>query len=257
MVLNYTDAGDPHAPAMIALHGLLGSSRNWKGAGRLLAERYRFIAVDARNHGSSFHTSSHNFQDMVQDLEELLDQLGLDRATLIGHSMGGKVAMLFACLYPERVDRLFVVDTAPKDYPAHHDVEFAAMNTLDLSQLKNRSDADALMANRIEDWAFRQFLISNIVRGENEVFKWAINLPVLESHLPLLAKNALDLADTYDGDAHFLIGGLSHFVDSEDHNGIRYHFPKVTIDTWEDSGHNPHFEHRDRFVGWVKEKVEG
>ncbi|MCZ6671522.1 MAG: alpha/beta fold hydrolase [Verrucomicrobia bacterium] len=257
MNLNYTEMGDPKAPALITMHGLLGSSRNWKGVGRLLAEHFRVIGLDARNHGRSFHTATHTFDDMVQDLEELMDHLGLNTATLMGHSMGGKVGMIFACRYPERVDRLFVVDSAPKDYPAFHDVEFAAMNALDLSKLKSRNDADALMTEYIDDWAFRQFLISNIVRGEDGAFKWTINLPVIEAHLKVLALNALDLADTFDGGTHFLVGGLSHFVDPGDFNDIRFHFPKVTIDVWDDSGHNLHFEHRDRFVEWVLNKVEG
>ena len=165
--------------------------------------------------------------------------------------------MAFACRYPERVERLFVVDTAPKDYPPYHEAEFAAMNALDLSSLQNRSDADAFIADYIDDWAFRQFLISNIVRGEDRSFKWLINLPVIEAHLGLLAKNALDLMDTYEGPAHFLIGGQSKYVTESDHTDIRYHFPDVTIETWGDSGHNPHFEHRDRFVEWVLEKVGG
>ncbi len=225
------------------------------GAARLLSEHYRVITVDARNHGASFHAASHTFDDMVDDLMELMDHLGLDAATLMGHSMGGKTAMVLACRYPERVDRLFVVDTAPKDYPAHHDAEFAAMNALDLSKLQMRNEADALMSETIEDWAFRQFLISNIIRGEDGAFKWAINLPIIEAHLRVLALNALDLADTFDKEAHFLIGGLSNFVDSSDFNDIRFHFPKVTIDVWNDSGHNPHFEHRNRFVEWVMKMV--
>lgn len=257
MILHYNEAGEADAPAMICLHGLLGSSRNWRGAARFLSEHFRMITVDARNHGESFHTTTITFDDMVQDLQELMDHLGLDTATLVSHSMGGKVAMLFACRYPERVDRLFVVDTAPKDYPPYHETEFAAMNALDLSRLETRNDADALIATYIDDWAFRQFLISNIVRDEAGQFKWMINLPIIEAHLGVLAKNAIDLMDTYEGPAHFLIGGLSKYVTEDDHTDIRYHFPNVTIETWDDSGHNPHFEHRDRFVEWVIQKVKG
>ena len=255
MILNYKEAGNPNGAAIITLHGLLGSSRNWMGAVRSLSEHFRIITVDARNHGSSFHASTHTFGDMVQDLAELIDHLGLDTIHLMGHSMGGKVAMIYACRFPERVKHLFVVDTAPKDYPNHHIAEFEAMNSLDLSKLQTRNEADAKMAEYIDDWAFRQFLISNIVRGEDGGFKWTINLPVIESHVTMLSKNALDLDDTFDGPTHFLVGGQSHFVDPADHNDIRFHFPNVTIETWEDSGHNPHFEHRDRFVEWVLAKL--
>ncbi|MDB2499467.1 alpha/beta fold hydrolase [bacterium] len=257
MMLNFKEVGDKDAPALITLHGLLGSSRNWMGAARGLSEHFRVITVDARNHGSSFHASTHTFNDMMNDLAELIDHLGLDTVHLMGHSMGGKVSMVYACRYPERVEHLFVVDTAPKDYPNHHISEFEAMNALDLSKLETRNEADALMAEYLDDWAFRQFLISNIVRGEDKAFKWTINLPVIESHVPVLSKNALDLDDTFDGPTHFLIGGQSHFVETTDHNDMRFHFPKASIDTWDDSGHNPHFEHRDRFVEWALGKVEG
>ena len=109
----------------------------------------------------------------------------------------------------------------------------------------------------IDDWAFRQFLISNIVRGDNGAFQWTINLPVIEEYVPELSLNALELDDTFDGPVHFLTGGKSHYIDKDDFNDIRFHFPKVTIETWNDSGHNPHFEHRQRFVEWVLKKVEG
>jgi pimeloyl-ACP methyl ester carboxylesterase len=255
MILNYKEAGDPEAPVLITLHGLLGSSRSWMGAARGLSDHFRIFTVDARNHGNSFHAPSHTFDDMVEDLLELMDHLGLDSANLMGHSMGGKAAMILACRYPERVDHLFVVDTAPKDYPNHHVAEFEAMNALDLAKLESRNEADEQMAEYIDDWAFRQFLISNIVRGEDGGFKWTINLSVIESHVPVLSKNVLDLDESFDGPAHFLIGGKSHFVDEADFNDIRFHFPKVSIDLWDDSGHNPHFEYRDRFVKWVLEKA--
>jgi esterase len=255
MVLNFKEMGDPTAPPIIALHGLLGSMRNWTSAGRLLAEKYRVFLVDARNHGSSFHAPTHSFDDMVQDLVELLDHLGLESASFIGHSMGGRVAMTFACRYPAKVNQLFIVDTAPKDYPPLHDEEFEAMNALNLSKLKSRADIDVEMSEYIEDWAFRQFLISNVVRAEDsEGFKWLINLPVIEAHLDELSYNPLDSDEIFDGKTHFLVGGKSHFVDRDDFKEIRHHFPHATIDTWNDSGHNPHFDHKERFVKWVMEK---
>ena len=169
--------------------------------------------------------------------------------------MGGKVAMALACRYPERVDQLFVVDSAPKDYPAMHDREFEAMNTLDLSSLETRGAADDHMAKYFDDWAFRQFLISNVVRAEDGSFKWLANLPVIEAALLDIAKNPLTLDDVFDGKTSFLKGGKSNYIEEEDFTDIRFHFPKATIETWEDSGHNPHFEHRNRFVEWVYEQI--
>jgi len=257
MILNYKEAGLADAPPLVMLHGLLGSSRNWACVGRILTEHFRVITVDARNHGSSFHAPTLTFDDMVEDLLKLLSHLDLSSATFMGHSMGGKVAMRSAYRYPDTIDRLFVIDLAPKDYPNFHEQEFEAMNALDLGSLKNRSDADGQLAEFIDDWAFRQFLISNLQRNEAGAFEWMINLPVIETHIPLLSKNVLELEDSFEGFAYFLVGGNSHFVDSADHTDIRFHFPQASIEIWDDSGHNPHFEHRERFVEWVVEKAEG
>lgn len=256
MLLNYVESGDSNKPAIITLHGLLGSLRNWSSAARAMSEHFRVISADARNHGSSFHAASHTFDDMVDDVLDLMDHLGLDSAHLMGHSMGGKAAMRLACRYPERVNHLFVIDTAPKDYPNLHEAEFEAMNALDLSKLQSRNEADAVLEEYLEDWAFRQFLISNIVRGDDGVFTWQINLPVIEEYVPVLSENALELDDSFEGPVHFLIGGKSHYVEETDVTDIRFHFPKVSFDLWEDSGHNPHFEHRNRFVEWVKRKLK-
>lgn len=138
-----------------------------------------------------------------------------------------------------------------------HDREFEAMNALDLAALETRGAADDHMAKYFDDWAFRQFLISNVGRAEDGAFKWLANLPVIEASLQDLAKNPLGLDDVFDGKTFFLKGGKSDYIKEEDFNDIRFHFPNATIDTWEDSGHNPHFEHRDRFVRWVNEKLDG
>ncbi len=251
MVLNYAEYGDKSNPAIIILHGLLGSGRNWLTVARDLSQSNYVVALDARNHGQSFRASSNTFDDMVNDLGELMDHLGLDSVTLIGHSMGGKVAMIYACLYPERVDELLIVDIAPKQYPPHHDVTFKAMNELDLGSLEKRSDADPILAKKIESWAFRQFVISNIIRNDSGELEWLINLAVLTSHLRFLANNPMTPGDLFEGKARFLIGGKSNFVAEEDFGVIKHHFPEAEITVWEESGHNPHFDDRTRFVEWV------
>ncbi|MES1194890.1 MAG: alpha/beta fold hydrolase, partial [Opitutus sp.] len=137
--LHHIDLGGAGRPPMIVLHGLLGSSRNWLSTGRDLARHFHVFALDARNHGKSPHAPGMTYEAMMDDLTGWMDAQGLARATIVGHSMGGKTAMLLACRHPERVERLVVVDIAPKDYQwAAHRGEFAAMVELDLASLTSR-----------------------------------------------------------------------------------------------------------------------
>jgi esterase len=140
LILFHRDLGGAGRPPMIILHGILGSSRNWQTAGGDLAAHYHVFAMDLRNHGASPHAAEMSFAAMADDVRAWMDTQGLPRAALLGHSMGGKVAMLFACRHPERVDRLVVVDIAPKDYASPGQrAAFAAMNELDLNGLRSRA----------------------------------------------------------------------------------------------------------------------
>jgi pimeloyl-ACP methyl ester carboxylesterase len=158
MLLYHRDLGGTGRPPLVILHGMLGSSRNWQTTGRDLAEKYHVLALDLRNHGDSPHASEMSYAAMVEDVIGWLDAQQLTRVTLLGHSMGGKVAMLLACRHPERVAGLIVVDIAPKDYrwPAHRE-EFAAMNELDLASLESRAAGEQAFESRISDWAMRKF----------------------------------------------------------------------------------------------------
>jgi len=142
MQLFHRDLGGVGRPPLVILHGLLGSSRNWQAVGADLAPGFHVFALDLRNHGRSPHADEMTYPAMVDDVLGWLDAQGLTRVTLMGHSLGGKVAMLLACRHPDRVERLVVVDIAPKDYPAHADrAEFAAMNALPLAALRSRSSS--------------------------------------------------------------------------------------------------------------------
>ena len=143
MILSHRDLGGAGNPPLVLLHGMLGSSRNWQTAGRDLAARFHVLAVDLRNHGVSPHAPTMTYSEMVADVLAWLDAQGLASVTLLGHSMGGKVAMLLACRHPERVSRLLVVDIAPKDYQwVGHRASFAAMNELNLADLRSRAQID-------------------------------------------------------------------------------------------------------------------
>ena len=231
------------------LHGLLGSSRNWQTAGRELATRYHVCALDLRNHGTSPHTTEMSYPAMVADVLAWLDAHALHRAMLVGHSLGGKVAMLLACRHPERVERLVVVDIAPRDYQwLAHRAEFAAMNELDLEHLASRAEAELRFEARVDDWAMRKFLTTNLERDDAGAWRLQVNLPVLTNALPQLEKNPLQPDDRYDGPTRFIVGGRSRYVLPEDEPEIRRVFPRAEIIRLEKSGHNPHMETRAEFV---------
>lgn len=252
MQLFHRDLGGAGNPPLVILHGLLGSSRNWQTAGRDLAARFHVLALDLRNHGESPHAPTMSYEEMVADVVAWLDGHGLERVTLMGHSMGGKVAMLLACRHPGRVERLIVVDIAPKDYfwPGHRQ-SFAAMNELNLSDLHSRAEAEMRFEARVPNWGMRKFLTTNLERGTDGKWKWQINLPVVTAALPALEKNPLGEGDRFAGPALFTPGEKSNYVKAGDHAVIRAHFPAARIEVVSECGHNPHMEAREVFVATV------
>lgn len=247
--LYYTDLGGAGHPPMLVLHGMLGSSRNWQTTGRDLSAYFHVFALDARNHGKSPHAPEMTYAAMADDIVAWMDGQGMAKAALVGHSMGGKTAMLLACRHPERVERLVVVDIAPKDYYwVAHRGEFAAMNELDLASLQSRAEAELRFEARVPNHGMRKFLTTNLERGEDGDWRWSVNLPVLTEALPLMEKNSLRPEDHFVGQALFIAGGRSQYVQADDHEIIRRHFPAARIEVIADSGHNPHMDRREEFV---------
>lgn len=241
-------------PLLIS-HGLLGSSRNWTTVGPGLADDRTVVALDLRNHGASPHTDTHTYPEMAADILAWMDARGMDRVDLLGHSMGGKAVMRLAADHPERVGRLVIVDIAPRDNPPYNERAFGALNALPLDAISSRKEAEAFLQERLRNWAFCQFLLTNLVRGENG-FTWQVNLPVLTENLPALAKSSLDPEETFAGSTLFVRGGRSDFVRDEDETLIRRHFPAARIEVIPESGHNPHIEEREAFVNLVSAFLE-
>jgi pimeloyl-ACP methyl ester carboxylesterase len=248
--LFHRELGGAGKPPLVVLHGMLGSSRNWQSTGGDLAARYQVWALDLRNHGRSPHEAGMSYDAMVADVIGWMDRQGIATTTLMGHSMGGKVAMLLACRHPERVERLIVVDIAPKDYnSAAHRSEFAAMNELDLRTLQSRGEAEMRFEARVGDWAMRKFLSTNLERdAETGAWRWLVNLPVLTAALPALEKTPLEEADRFAGPVLFVTGGKSRYVVPTDWERIEKHFPQAKLEVIAESGHNPHMETREAFV---------
>ncbi|MCB1104717.1 MAG: alpha/beta fold hydrolase [Cephaloticoccus sp.] len=253
VVLFHRDlGGDGHRP-LVLLHGMLGSSRNWQTVGRDLADAAHVYAVDARNHGQSPHAEPIDYPAMMADLLAWLEANTSGPVDLLGHSMGGKTAMMLACRHPDRVRRLIVVDMAPRDYnwPGGR-AEYTAMNALDLAALKSRADAETQMEGVVKDWAMRKFLTTNLERDDGGNWRWIINLPVLSQSLPILERNPLAADDHFDGPTVFITGAKSSYVRPEDHAAIARHFPSARVKTLVESGHNPHMETREAFVAEVR-----
>jgi esterase len=247
------DLGGEGLPPLVLLHGILGSSRNWQSAGRDLAVRYHVWALDLRNHGGSPHADEMDYGAMVEDVLGWLQARGLRRVTLVGHSMGGKVAMRLACRHPERVERLVVVDIAPRDYSfgGKQRRELVAMNGLDLAGLASRAEAEARLEATIPDWALRKFLTTNLERTGDDGWRWIVNLAALTEAQPVLQGNSLEPADRFAGAALFIVGGKSDYVQPGDHAAILRHFPAAKIETIPESGHDPHMQARAEFVRLV------
>lgn len=186
MVLFHRSLGaDPagNSTPLVVLHGLLGSSDNWQTLGAAWAAHRPVVVVDQRNHGRSPHHPSHSYPDMVVDLLDTLDHLGIARADLLGHSMGGKTVMHFADRHPERCGKLIIADMAPVAYPPHHTPLFDALANLDLTSFERRGEVDAALAKKVADPAVRQFLLKGLYRSKPDQFAWRYNLPVLRRHL--------------------------------------------------------------------------
>ena len=242
--------GGAGKPPLIVLHGLLGSSRNWQTTGADLAAGREVWALDLRNHGKSPHDPVMSYAAMADDVLGWMDTQGLGEVELMGHSMGGKVAMLLACRHPHRVRGLVIVDIAPRTYSSQaHRAEFTAMMELNLDTLQSRGEAELRFEARVAEWAMRKFLVTNLDRTEDgQGWRWQVNLPVLAAALPELEGNPLTPTDRYAGPVQVIAGGKSRYVRDEDHAAIRTHFPNATIAVIAEAGHNPHMETRAEFV---------
>ena len=244
--LRFANAG---APEVVILHGLLGASRNWVTVGRALARDFDVHVPDLRNHGESPHADSMRWSELLGDLEHYLDAHAIGRPVLVGHSLGGKIAMRYACERPDRVAKLVIVDIAAKAYPPYHDRKFRAMKRIPVAELGSRREADELLAETVEDWAMRQFLLTNLVRDRGSgAFRWQIALEALHASLPVIRQNSLEPHHRYPGAALLVRGETSDFVADGDAAEMRGWLPRLRESTVPGAGHNVHVENREGFL---------
>jgi pimeloyl-ACP methyl ester carboxylesterase len=274
--LNAFDVGSlvSSAPPVVVLHGLLGSGSNFESWAKALAksceesgEPRRVMLVDLRNHGDSPHRPEMGFEDMAADVVDLLDRKGIDRAVLIGHSIGGKVAMATALLHRERVERLCVIDIAPTAYsPSEEHIEsianiIQAMRAVKLSAVSTKKDADLQLSRTVSDRGLRAFVLTNLKKtvvsdsvGEAELplssasFAWRVNLPAIDSSIPSLMGWDLGSRARYAGNTLFVAGGKSRFLRSSHLPEIQSSFTHFSLTTLRNASHWVHADEPDALL---------
>jgi len=226
MVLHYQEYGN--GQPLVILHGLLGSLDNWHTVSRTFAETLRVLAVDQRNHGRSPHSDVLTYDAMADDLTELLDHLKIPSAHLLGHSMGGKTAMQFALNHPSRVDRLIIVDMAPREYLRLHDELLDALASVNLTTVASRQQVDDELSKRIPDFAVRQFLMKNLARDSAGAFTWKANLQAIRRNYAEIAREIAS-EQPFPGPTLFVKGDRADYVLDSDVPLIKRLFPNAQV----------------------------
>lgn len=247
---------------LVIVHGLYGSSDNWINIGKRLAEKHTVYMLDQRNHGRSPFATTHTYSDLRNDLLNFFEQEQITKAILLGHSMGGKVAMWFAADYPEKVEKLVIADIAPKDYmQLKEDSQFylhqnilLAMQEIDFSIIKSRKDVDDYMAEKLDDARIRQFLLKNVAKDKiSKQYKWRINAEVLYEHLDEIVSgvNLNWLDDRTPISSYpviFIRGLLSKYILDEDTALIKEIYPEAKVVDIPEAGHWLHAEQPQKFM---------
>ena len=239
-MLNTIVTGTPtDAPPLVVAHGLFGSARNWGAIARRLEDRSEVISVDLRNHGDSPHDPDHGYDALAADLAEVIEAHG-GRADLLGHSMGGKAAMVLALTAPSHVERLIVADIAPAAY-AHSQIgHVRTLQDLDLAGVTRRSEADRALTEAMEDRSLRAFLLQSLAIDE-EGARWKLNLGALADKMPRIM-GFPDLDGCFEGRTLFVTGARSDYVAPAHEERIRALFPNAEHVAIPDAGHWLHAE---------------
>ncbi|MES1222872.1 MAG: alpha/beta fold hydrolase [Bacteroidota bacterium] len=243
-------AGQP----LLILHGLFGSSDNWLTQAKILSAKYKVYTVDQRNHGLSPHDESFDYTSMVNDLVEFIDQHQLKNLIVLGHSMGGKAAMNLAVAHPDKLEKLIVVDIAPRKYDLEHYVIVDGLKAIPIDTLISRNDADHILSTYVPEPDVRQFLLKNLQRKAEGGFSWKINLPVIAQKLSNIGLD-LQFPGTFAKPALFVRGARSRYIRDEDRTHIKEVFPKSSLITM-DTGHWVQAEKPVEFVDVVMRWLE-
>ena len=249
MLLHYKEIGE--GKPLIILHGLFGTSDNWQTHAKKLGEYYRVILVDQRNHGHSPWSEDFTYEFLADDLERLIIHLSINQFTLIGHSMGGKTAMYYSQKYPNRLEKMVIVDIGIKKYPMHHNEIIKGIKSIDLTTIGSRSEAENAMIPFVDSYGVRQFLLKNLYWIEKGKLAWRMNVDVLEREMEEILAPIPNIEVWTP--TLFLRGAMSNYILDEDWDAIEEIFPDATLETIENAGHWVHSEQPEEFI----EKVLG
>lgn len=232
---------------LLILHGFLGMSDNWKTLGTKYAENgFEVHMLDLRNHGRSFHSNIFNYKVMTEDVVAYCQTNNLTEIDVIGHSMGGKVAMYLAVTFPNLVDKLVVADISPKYYKPHHQDVMAALNAVDFSTNPSRNEVQSTIEKHVTEPSVVQFLMKNVYRVTPQKLGFRFNLDAFNSDDTLIGE-ALPVDTVFNKPTLFLKGGKSHYITNADEELIQKHFPQAKIETVSNAGHWLHAENSEEF----------
>jgi esterase len=248
--LSHEVAGD--GPPLIILHGLFGSARNWRAIAKGLADSHRVWSIDLRNHGDSPWDADMTYEAMAGDIKAFMARHGLEGAALMGHSMGGKVAMTLALTEPSLVGQMIVVDIAPVQRPPDLRSYVRAMARIDLSTVRRRAEVGDLLASTVEDRSVRAFLLQNLVMTDGAP-RWRLNLEAIDRQMEAIGGFPEPLLDRqYERPTHFITGALSAYVKPEHRDLVLRLFPAVTMSVIAGAGHWVHAEKPESFLRAVR-----
>ena len=248
--LAFEELGSPDDEPLIILHGFFASSRNWRHVAEKLAASFHVYVLDMRNHGASPHHQVMDYPVMSEDLLLFMENRGLTTASLLGHSMGGKVAMWFALNHPDRIDKLIVADIAPVSYTHSFNNLIQALKALPLHEISNRKQAELLLASAIPELGYRQFLLQNLILKDG-AYCWRIDLDIFL----LMAPNIIAFPDVenitpFTGKTLFLAGEDSGYVKADD---VITLFPDATLSVIANAGHWLHVQQPVVFIEQVEQ----
>ena len=254
--LSYEEFGSRKNPPLVILHGFFAASRNWRQIARGLAQNNHVFVLDLRNHGSSPHAQTMDYPSMAADLLAFFDRHDIQNANLLGHSMGGKVAMWFALNWPERIEKLIIVDIAPVSYRHSFNSIIQAIKELPLDKISNRRQAETYLTSSIPDLRFRQFMLQNLVLVDGE-YRWRIDLNIFAQSSPsIIAFPDTRQLSPFSRQSLFLLGSNSQHVQPEYHAKIAMLFPDSLFQTIPETGHWPHAEQPEQFLAAVSQFLQ-
>lgn len=235
---------------LLVLHGLFGMADNWGSFGRSFGEKRQVHLLDLRNHGRSFHSDDMSIEVMAEDLLNYILSIGAQKVVLLGHSLGGKIAMQFAFDHPAQVERLIIADIAPKAYPPHHGDIFNALCAVDFNKVNNRKDVQDKLEQYLQDPGVIQFLLKNVYIKEDRTLGWRFNLDILQKKYADFITVGIK-SGLFPGPTLFLAGEKSRYILPEDKDDIKRQFPNVRFETVPNAGHWVQAENPQAFDSFV------